>query len=87
MAGVEKAAELHKRYGPLDYPVDAEDIARKEGLTITIWPLVPPVEEVKVGRIIGLSEGLSNEWRRWDIAHALGHYVLGHRGNQLVFRG
>ena len=87
MVGVEKAAELHERYGPLGYPIDVEDIARKEGLTITIWPLLHPVEEVKVGRIIGLREGLSNEWRRWNIAHALGHYVLGHRGNQLVLGG
>ncbi len=86
MVGIKKAAELHERYGPLDYPVDAEGVARREGLTITIWPLLPPVEEVKVGHNIGLKEGLSREWRRWDIAHALGHHLLLHRGNQLVFR-
>jgi len=84
MIEIEKAAELHKRYSPLRYPIDAEDIARKEGLTINTWPLLPPVEEVKVGRNIGLTEGLSIEWRRWDIAHALGHHLLMHRGNQLV---
>ncbi len=86
MIGIEKAAEIHKRYGPLDYPVDAEDIANREGLTITTWPLLPPVEEVKVGQNVGLKVGLSNEWRRWDIAHALGHHLLLHHGNQLVFR-
>ncbi len=85
MIGINKAIELHKKYRPLHFPVDAEDIARKEGLTITTWPLLPPVEEIKVGRNIGLTEGLSSEWRRWDIAHALGHHLL-HRGNQLVFR-
>ena len=84
MMGINKATELHKRYSPLHFPVDAEDIAKREGLTVTIWPLLPPVEEVKVGRNIGLTEGLSSEWRRWDIAHALGHHLL-HRGNQLVF--
>lgn len=85
MIGREKAAELHKQYGPLDYPIDVEDIANKEGLTIIIWPFIAPVEEVKVGRSIGIKEGLSIEWRRWDIAHALGHHLL-HHGNQLVFR-
>ncbi len=78
-----KAAELRKRYSPLGYPVDIEDIARREGLKITDWPLLPPVEEVKVGRSIGLRKGLSREWRRWDIAHALGHHLL-HHGNQLL---
>lgn len=85
MTEIEKAAELHKRYGPLDFPVDAENIAQKEGLIIIIWPLLPPVEEIKVGSNVGLREGLSSEWRRWDIAHALGHHLLSHRGNQLVF--
>ncbi len=86
MIGIEKAAELHKRYGPFDYPIDAEAIANREGLTVVMWPLLPPVEEVKVGHSIGVREGLSSEWRRWDIAHALGHHLLLHRGNQLVFR-
>ncbi len=83
MIGRNKAAELRKRYSPLGYPVDIEDIARREGLKITTWPLLPPVEEVKVGRSIGLRKGLSREWRRWDIAHALGHQLL-HHGNQLL---
>lgn len=85
MLGISKASEIHKRYSVQVYPVDVEEIARKEGLTITTWPLLPPVEEVKVGRNIGLREGLSSDWRRWDIAHALGHHLLKHRGNQLVF--
>ena len=87
MTGIEKAAELHERYSSLNYPIDIEDIAKREGLTITTWPLLPPVQEVKVGRNIGLMEGLSSEWRRWDIAHALGHHLLSHHGNQLVFHG
>ncbi len=83
MIGREKAAELHKRHGPLDYPIDAEDIANREGLTVITWPFLLPVEEVKVGRSIGIKDGLSTEWRRWDIAHALGHHLL-HHGNQLL---
>jgi len=84
MIGRYKAAELHEQYCPLDFPVDTEEVAKREGLIVTIWPLLPPVEEVKVGRNIGLREGLSSEWRRWDVAHALGHHLLLHRGNQLV---
>ncbi|MDP4280189.1 MAG: hypothetical protein QQM50_06555 [Dehalococcoides mccartyi] len=84
MTAMEKAAEVRKLYNLQVYPVDVEEIARKEGLIITTWPLLPPVEEVKVGCNIGLRDGLSNVWRRWDIAHALGHHLLLHRGNQLV---
>lgn len=83
MIGKEAAAKLHKQYGPFVCPVDVEDIAAKAGLTITDWPLLPPVEELKVGRSVGIRQGLSHEWRRWDIAHALGHHVL-HHGNQLL---
>jgi hypothetical protein len=79
-----KAEKLRKRYGQLSYPVDIEYVAKREGLTITDWPLLPPVDEMKVGSTVGLRKGLSCEWRRWDIAHALGHKVLQHRGNQLL---
>jgi len=77
-----KAAELHKRYGQLGYPIDIEDVARKEGLKVIDWPLLSPVNEVKRGEWIGIREGLSSEWRRWDIAYALGHHLM-HHGNQL----
>jgi len=78
-----KAAQLHKRYGQPDYPIDIEDVARKEGLKVIDWPLLPPVEEIKRGMWIGIREGLPSEWRRWDIAHALGHHLM-HHGNQLL---
>lgn len=32
MIGIDKATKLHKRYGPLDFPVDAENIAKKEAV-------------------------------------------------------
>ena len=76
MIGKEKAAELHKRYGQFEYPIDSEDIATREGLMVTTWPFLSPVDEVKVGHNVGIREGLSSEWRRWDIAHALGHHLL-----------
>jgi len=77
-----KAAELHKRYGSFEYPIDIEDVAKEEGLKVINWPLLSPVEEIKRGKWIGIMEGLSSEWRRWDIAHALGHHLM-HHGNQL----
>jgi Zn-dependent peptidase ImmA (M78 family) len=77
-----KAVELHKRYGSFEYPIDIEDVAKKEGLKVIDWPLLSPVNEVKRGNWIGIREGLSSEWRRWDIAHALGHHLM-HHGNQL----
>ena len=73
---------MHKRYGRLGCPIDAEDVAAREGLTVIVWPFLSPVEEVKVGHSIGIREGLSSEWQRWDIAHALGHHLM-HHGNQL----
>ncbi len=83
MIARKKAAELHRQYGQFKYPIDAEDIAEKEGLRVITWPFLSPVEEVKVGHSIGIKEGLTSEWRRWDIAHALGHHLL-HHGNQLL---
>ena len=83
MMGANKAAELRKRYGQLDYPIDIEYIARREGLTIADWDLLP-IDEIKAWSVVGLRKGLPHEWRRWDIAHALGHKLLGHRGNQLL---
>jgi len=83
MIGRKKAVELHKRYGQLEYPIDAEDVATREGLKVIAWPFLSPVEEVKRGEWIGIREGLSSERRRWDIAHALGHHLM-HHGNQLL---
>ena len=83
MIARKKAAELHKRYRLLEYPIDIEDVARKEGLKVINWPLLSPVEEIKRGKWIGIREGLSSEQRRWNIAHALGHHLM-HHGNQLL---
>ena len=86
MIARKKAAELHKRYGSLVYPMDVEDVAKNEGLKIINWPLLSPIEEVKRGKWVGIREGLSSEQRRWDIAHAIGHHLM-HHGNQLLLSG
>ena len=78
-----KAEELNNRYEEFDYPIDVEDVARKEGLKVIDWPLLSPVNEVKRGKWVGIRKGLSSEQRRWDIAHAIGHHLM-HHGNQLL---
>ncbi len=45
MTGKKKAAELHKRYGRLEYPIDIEAVTAREGLRAITWPFVPPVEK------------------------------------------
>ncbi|MDY6911122.1 MAG: hypothetical protein SVM79_02005 [Chloroflexota bacterium] len=84
MIGKERAQELHRRYKGLEFPIDSEDIAIREGLEVVTWPFLSSPDEIKFGRSIGIREGLSSDWRRWDIAHALGHHILMHKGNQLV---
>jgi hypothetical protein len=56
----------------------------QEGLEVVEWNF-PTLEEVWLWPCVGVKRGLPVAWRRWVIAHALGHYSL-HRGNQLWFR-
>lgn len=83
MKAEEKAREVLARY-PGPAPVDVERIAEEEGLEVVDWPF-PSLEEVWLWPCVGVRKGLPRTWRRWVIAHALGHYYL-HRGNQLWFR-
>lgn len=86
MLGRQKAEELHQRYGKLGFPVDSEEVGTREGLTIVNWPLLPPIDAVKVGRWVAIRIGLPQDRRRWSIARALGHHLL-HRGGQLWLQG
>ena len=65
--------------------IDVEAVAQDLGLTIFAWPLRGRVQEVKVGDAVGVSEGLLPGWRRWAIAHAIGHHQL-HPGNHAWLR-
>ena len=83
MKAEERARELLAHYpGPV--PVDVEGIAEGEGLEVVEWRL-HVMEEMFLWPCIAVQRGLSQAWRRWVIAHALGHHLL-HRGNQLWFR-
>ena len=78
-----KAVELRRKLG-LRGRVDAEEVANLLGLVVQPWPLAVQ-EEMLLGRFIGVAERLDPRWRRWVIAHALGHRLL-HTGNHLWIR-
>ena len=78
-----KAVELRKKLG-LHGRVDAEAVANILGLDVVSWPMQVQ-EEMQMGRYIGVAERLDARWRRWVIAHAIGHRLL-HTGNHLWIR-
>ena len=79
----QKGTELRKKLG-LHGRVDAEAVAGILGLEVVPWPLAVQ-EEMQMGRYIGVAERLDPPWRRWVIAHAIGHKLL-HTGNHLWVR-
>jgi hypothetical protein len=78
-----KAAALRRKLG-LHGRVDAETVANMVGLEVVPWPLEVQ-EEMQMGLYIGVAERLDPRWRRWVIAHAIGHRLL-HSGNHLWIR-
>ena len=78
-----KARELRRKLG-LSGRVDAETVASILGLEVVTWPL-DVQEEMQMDRYIGVAERLDPRWRRWVIAHAIGHRLL-HSGNHLWIR-
>ena len=78
-----KAAALRRKLG-LHGRVDAESVADILGLEVVTWPMEVQ-EEMQMGRFIGVAERLDARWRRWVIAHAIGHQLL-HTGNHLWIR-
>ena len=78
-----KAVDLRKKLG-LHGRVDAESVANMVGLEVVRWPMEVQ-QELQMGRFIGVAERLDARWRRWVIAHAIGHRLL-HTGNHLWIR-
>ncbi len=78
-----KARELRRKL-KLSGRVDAETVASILGLEVVTWPL-DVQEEMQMDRYIGVAERLDVRWRRWVIAHAIGHRLL-HSGNHLWIR-
>ncbi|MDE2716143.1 MAG: ImmA/IrrE family metallo-endopeptidase [Chloroflexota bacterium] len=78
-----KAVQLRRKLG-LHGRVDAEEVANLLGLVVQPWPLKVQ-EEMLMGHFISVAERLDSRWRRWVIAHAIGHKLL-HPGNHLWIR-
>lgn len=79
----QKAMGLRRKLG-LSGLVDAEAVANMLGMEVVPWPLEVQ-EEMQMGRYIAVAERLDGRWRRWVIAHAIGHRLL-HSGNHLWIR-
>ncbi|MCY4623401.1 MAG: ImmA/IrrE family metallo-endopeptidase [Chloroflexi bacterium] len=75
--------ELRTKLG-LRGQVDAEAVANLLGLTVVPLQL-EELQELMVDDCIGVADRLAPAWRRWVIAHAVGHKVL-HPGNHLWMR-
>ena len=78
-----RAVKLRQQLG-LRGQVDAEAVANMVGLVVKPWPLKVQ-EEIQMGHFIGVAERLDPQWRRWVIAHAVGHKLM-HPGNHLWIR-
>ena len=78
-----KAVELRRKLG-LRGRVDAEEVAHFLGLEVMLLPMRVQ-EEMLMDTYIGVADRLDSRWRRWVIAHAIGHKLL-HPGNHLRTR-
>ena len=79
----QRGSELRKELG-LRGRVDAEAVANSLGLDV--WPWDFDVQtEVQLDGHVAVAKRLGPEWRRWVIAHAIGHRLL-HPGNHLELR-
>ncbi|MYH68016.1 MAG: ImmA/IrrE family metallo-endopeptidase [Dehalococcoidia bacterium] len=64
--------------------IDAEAVAARMGLEVRSWPL-RVLREFQLDGTVVVAERLTPEWRRWVIAHAIGHRLL-HPGNHRWLR-
>ena len=78
-----KAKQLRQKLS-LRGRVDVESVANILGLTIVPLKL-ESLQELMVDDCIGVAARLEPAWRRWVIAHAIGHKVL-HPGNHMWMR-
>ena len=69
-----RGAALRRRLG-LTGLVDAEAVANLHGYKVIRLPLVKQ-KELEVAGIICIADWLEPEWRRWCIAHSLGHKMM-----------
>lgn len=78
-----RGASLRQEMG-LRGQVAVHALTDELGLVVKRLPL-RVFEEMRLGKFIAIADRLEPEWRRWDIAHAVGHGPL-HVGNQFWIR-
>ena len=78
-----KALSLRHRLG-LRGEVEVETVANLLGMEVVTWPLTV-LKEMVIGDYICVSKRLDSGWRRWVIAHAIGHRLM-HPGNHTWVR-
>ncbi|MDP6452625.1 MAG: ImmA/IrrE family metallo-endopeptidase [SAR202 cluster bacterium] len=65
--------------------VDIESVVNMLGLRVYERDMDPELQEVKSGALIAVRKDLPPEWKRFVIAHAIGHHQL-HVGNHVFMR-
>lgn len=75
MYGKERASLLCRQHR-LSRPVDLRRLVEELGLEVVTFPFRGRVNEVIIGRVIGVRPGLERAWFRWHVAHAIGHHLL-----------
>ena len=78
-----KALELRRELC-LHGEVDVEEVASLVGMEVVTWPLTV-LKEMVIGDFICVARRLDTRWRRWVIAHAIGHRLM-HPGNHTWIR-
>ena len=78
-----RAGALRRTYG-LRGRVDAEEVANALGLEVWLRDFEVQ-KEVQIEGHIAVARRLGPEWRRWVIAHAIGHRLM-HPANHLEMR-
>lgn len=78
-----RAESLRRKLG-LCGRVDIEAVANAEGLEIWLRDFEVQ-KEMQIDSHIAVARRLEPEWRRWVIAHAIGHRLM-HPGNHLELR-
>jgi hypothetical protein len=81
------ALAIRSDYAIHGCPTEHDMLLICKDLAVRVYPDVPfedDVREVYTGTSIGLKKGLTRGWRRWLLAHALGHHVL-HRGGTHLY--
>ncbi len=68
----------YESWGPHDdgIPRDLSPLLDRWGLEVVSWPLGGRLREAIIDGVIAIDEGVCDRWRRWLIAHAVGHHVL-----------